>query len=186
MIRWGRERARTGPWRADGTVAFLAPLPEGGPPSAEFVRACLRSLANQGYQRVVTGALAPEEQTGFLKAGFDLYEELHLLVLDRATELPAVPPGPRLYRGWAGRKRGLLEVDRAAFDSFWRLDEAGLQEALSATPRRRLRVLLGEGGHVVGYAICGAAGAKGFVQRLAVLPELQRRGLGTRRPGLAP
>jgi ribosomal protein S18 acetylase RimI-like enzyme len=185
MIRWGQERARAGAWRADGTVAFLVPLPDGrapsvGGPSAEFVRHCLRALAERGFKRVITGALGPEEQQGFIEAGFDVYEELHLLVLDRDTRLPPAPPEPRLHRAWAGRKTGLLRVDAQAFKPFWRLDRAGLKEAVKATPRRRLRVILGEDGAVAGYAISGAAGMKGFVQRLAVLPESQGRGLGTR------
>ena len=180
MISLGQEQARVGPWRADGTVAFLVPVPGGGPASARFVRECLGALARQGYERVVTAALAPEEQQGFVEAGFGVREQLHLLVLDRATEVPAPPAKPRLRRARGRRKQGLLEVDTEAFEPFWRLDRAGLREALSATPRHRTRVLLGERGKVVGYAICGAAGPRGFVQRLGVLPELQGQGLGRR------
>jgi ribosomal protein S18 acetylase RimI-like enzyme len=33
---------------------------------------------------------------------------------------------------------------------------------------------------VVGYAICGASGGRGFVQRLAVRPEAQGHGIGRR------
>ena len=33
---------------------------------------------------------------------------------------------------------------------------------------------------MVGYAICGASGGRGFVQRLAVLPEAQGHGVGKR------
>ncbi|HTW07704.1 MAG TPA: GNAT family N-acetyltransferase [Acidimicrobiales bacterium] len=180
IIRWGTERARTGKWRADGSVAFLAPLPDGRAPSPEFVRQCLRMLAKQGYERVVTGALAPFEQQVFLDAGFAVHEPLHLLVLDHTVAVPPVPPGPRLRRAGARRREGVLEVDAAAFSSFWRLDRAGLGEALEATPRHRLRVVLGDGRRVVGYAICGAASSRGFVQRLAVDPKAQRRGLGQR------
>lgn len=177
MIRWGSECARTGRWRADGSVAFLVPVPDGRPPSAEFVRRCLYLLAKQGFQGVVTGALAPEEQHGFLEAGFEVHEQLHLLVLDKAVPLPLRPPGPRLRRAGPVRKVGVLDVDAAAFDPFWRLDRVGLREALSATPRRRLRVALG-GGRVEGYAICGASAGRGFVQRLAVRPAQQGHGLG--------
>lgn len=179
MIRWGDECARAGPWRADGPVAFLAPVANGAPPSAEFVRRCLRLLAEQGFQWVVTGALSPREQAGFLEAGFAVYERLHLLVLDRSAVLPPAPPGPRLHRA-SFHTNGVLEVDAAAFSPFWRLDRAGLKEALEATPRRRFRVALGPGRHVTGYAICGVAGGRGFVQRLAVAPSAQGRGIGKR------
>jgi GNAT superfamily N-acetyltransferase len=179
-IRWGKECARTGPWRTDGSVAFVVPVPDGATLSAEFVRRCLRVLADQGFQRVVTGALSPTEQQGFLEAGFDVHEHLHLLVLNKDYPIPPVPPGPPLKRAGPVRRRGVLEVDAASFAPFWRLDRAGLREALQATPQRRLRVVLGVKHKVVGYAICGASGGRGFVQRLAVLPEAQGQGIGKR------
>jgi ribosomal protein S18 acetylase RimI-like enzyme len=179
-IRWGKECARAGPWRADGSVAFLVPVPDGSAPSAEFVRRCLRVLADQGYERVVTGALSPAEQRGFLEAGFGVHEHLHLLVLDDVADIPPVPPGPRLRRVGVVRKRGVLEVDAASFPPFWRLDRAGLKEALGATQLGHLRVVLGVKRKVVGYSICGASGGRGFVQRLAVLPEAQGQGIGKR------
>src|SRR5579864_6015369 len=94
-IRWGKETARTGPWRADGSVAFLVPVPDGATLSPEFVRRCSRVLADQGYERVVTGALSPAEQRGFLGAGFGVHEHLHLLMLKWERPITPVPPGPR-------------------------------------------------------------------------------------------
>ncbi|MGH9274339.1 MAG: GNAT family N-acetyltransferase, partial [Acidimicrobiales bacterium] len=55
----------------------------------------------------------------------------------------------------------------------------GLDDALGATPSARLRVVArvdGEG--VIGYAITGRAGSRGYLQRLAVDPAAQRRGIG--------
>ncbi|MGH9058278.1 MAG: hypothetical protein ACRDZY_01980, partial [Acidimicrobiales bacterium] len=82
VLRWGRERARTSTWRGDRTVAFLAPVPDAPLPSAAFLRRCLATLAERGFTRVVTGALSPLEQTGFLAVGFDVEEHLHLLGVD--------------------------------------------------------------------------------------------------------
>jgi ribosomal protein S18 acetylase RimI-like enzyme len=180
IVRWGRESARVGPWRADGSVAFFVPVADGAPPSAEFVRRCLELLAVQGFRRVITGALSPDEQRGFFEVGFEVQEPLHLLVLDRSVVLPPAPPGPALRRAGPVRKRGVLEVDATAFTPFWRLDRAGLREALRATQQRRLRVVLGPQRAVAGYAICGASSGRGFVQRLAVLPEAQGHGVGKR------
>ena len=89
-------------------------------------------------------------------------------------------PALRLRRAGPLRQRGVLEVDATAFTPFWRLDRTGLREALKATQQRRLRVVLGARHGVVGYAICGASGGRGFVQRLAVLPEAQGHGVGKR------
>jgi ribosomal protein S18 acetylase RimI-like enzyme len=140
----------------------------------------MQHLASQGYERVVTGALAPEEQAGFLEAGFSVYEHLHLLLLDPSRGVAPVPPGPGLRRAGPRRRRQLLEVDRAAFSASWRLDAIGLRQALEATSQHRLRVVLWPRRKVGGYVICGASGRRGFVQRLAVAPEAQGHGLGKR------
>jgi ribosomal protein S18 acetylase RimI-like enzyme len=70
-----------------------------------------------------------------------------------------------------------LVIDGAAFTPFWQLDDQGLEEALAATPRSRFRGVV-VGGALAGYAIHGRSGTRGFVQRLAVVPEAQRRGIG--------
>ncbi len=157
-------------------MAFL--VPASGPPSVAFVRRCLDVLAAQGFGRVITGALSPAEQQGFLEAGFGVHERLHLLVLARSHPLPPLPPSPRLRRAGPHRRRQLLAVDAACFSPFWRLDRAGLLQVLAATDRRRLRVALGAGRRVGGYAICGVTAGSGYVQRIAVAPQLQGRGIG--------
>lgn len=181
VLRWGRERARAGLWRGDRSVAYLSPLPDAPLPSAEFLRRCLATLADQGFSRVVTGALSPLEQAGFLAAGFGVEEHLHLLGVDVRSGLAPIPDGLRLARPSAGRRREALVVDAAAFPGFWRFDEDSLADALAATPRTRFRVAIDPAdGAVAGYAICGRAGRRGFVQRLAVDPQRQRAGTGRR------
>ncbi len=179
VLRWGAEQARTGRWRGDGTVAFLTPLPTGPPPSPEFLSRCLRTLAARGFTRVVTGALSPPEQDGFLAAGFAVEERLHLLALDLGDGRPPLPGGLPLRRPRRGDHAAVLAVDNSAFSPFWRFDRTSLADALTATPRTRFRVAV-DGDAVIGYAICGRAGTRGFVQRLAVAPEYQGRGVGRR------
>jgi ribosomal-protein-alanine N-acetyltransferase len=180
VMESGRERLRVGPWRGDPVVAYLNPVPGAPLPSADFVRRCLRTLERQGYGRVVTGALSPSEQSAFRAAGFAVTEHLHLLSHDLRS-IPSVEPPDGLLRRSSRRDRdGVLEVDGLAFDAFWRLDDAGLDEAVAATPHTRFRVAAGEDGLAVsGYAITGRAGRRGYLQRLAVHPDLQRQGLGT-------
>jgi len=179
VLRRGRERARVGVWRGDREVAYLAAVPTGPPPTADFVRHCCEQLARRGYRRVVTGALSPTEQAAFLDAGFAVEEQLHLLGIDLTEPLAPVPDGLALHRGRRYR-RAVLAVDRTAFSEFWQFDEAGLTDALAATPQTRFRVAVGPDGEVGGYAVCGRAGARGFVQRLAVVPAARRGGTGSR------
>ena len=180
VIRIGREQVRTGPWRGDHRVAYLAPTAQQPAPSAEFIGRCLEMLAQRGFSRVVTGALSPLEQTGFLAAGFQVEERLHLLGHD-LHDIPEPPPvAPALRRARRADRPSVLAVDHAAFPAFWRLDSLGLDEAISATPRTRFRVAEPSPGltSLSGYAICGRAGVRGYVQRLAVHPTLHGQGLG--------
>lgn len=177
VIRRGSERARTTPWRGDGRVAHLAPAAGSGPLSAPFVRHCTDRLAAQGYTRIVTAALAPPEQAGFVSAGFVVEQNLHLLAHD-LSGLPATrpPAGVRLRRAIEDDLDAVVAADNQAFDPFWSMDPPGIEEAITATPRSRYRVAVN--GSVVGYAITGRAGGRGYLQRLAVAPEHQGRGTG--------
>jgi ribosomal protein S18 acetylase RimI-like enzyme len=179
VIRWGRERARTGPWRGDRQTAQLVPLPETAPLSAEFVRRALTVLSDRGYRHVVTAALSEGECAGFLTAGFEVAEGLHLLVHDLIDLAPWPNPPGRLRRAWPFDRPAVVELDNRAFTAFWRLDKPGLDDAIQATPRARFRVAVPAGtGRPCGYAICGFAGRRGYVQRLAVHPDFQGQGFG--------
>ncbi|MDP9020599.1 MAG: GNAT family N-acetyltransferase [Actinomycetota bacterium] len=174
VVRRGPERLRMGPWRGDARVACLAPVADTPGPTPVMVEHCCDMLVRQGFGEVVTAALSVHEQRGFLLAGFDVREELHLLSRDLDT-LPKAPNAP-LRRGRRRDRRPTIEIDALAFPPFWRLDEAGLVDALAATRSTRFRVA----GHgpVLGYAVSGRAGARGYLQRLAVHPGAQGRGLG--------
>lgn len=163
-----------GPWRGDARLAYVAPVAETPPASAGVVRYCCGVLAEQGYVEVVTGALGVGEQRGFREAGFAVREELHLLSRPLA-DLPPVPAAP-LHRGQRRHRTDVLAIDASAFPPFWRLDEAGLDEAMAATRSARFRVAARD--RVLGYAISGRSGTRGYLQRLAVDPAVQGRGLG--------
>ncbi len=185
VLAFGRERVRTRPFRAadqSAKVALLAPIADAPLPSSAFVRRCVDTLAARGFDGVVTGALAPQEARPFLAAGFAEAERLHLLTHDLSRlPTPGAVPGITLsvLRG-ARRRLGVLPVDTAAFPPFWQLDTAALDEALHATPRVRcVEASDAATGDVLGYVITGRARRRGYVQRLAVLPSAQGRGIGT-------
>jgi ribosomal protein S18 acetylase RimI-like enzyme len=173
-VRRGAERLRVGAWRGDGSVAYVAPVTD-RPPSAGIVRHACDVLAGRGYREVLTAALAEPERAGFLAAGFEVRDTLHLLAHD-LREIPAAPAAD-LRRGRRTDRSGALAVDHRAFPTFWRLDEGGLHEAMTATPSARFRVATIDR-RVVGYHVTGRAGHRGYLQRLAVDPAVQGRGLG--------
>ena len=175
VIKWGSERARAGPWRGDRQVAYLSPVADAPLPSAAFIRRCLDQLAARGYRRVVTGALSPAESSGFLAAGFEVREKLHLLAHDliRIPDAVSVPMRRALKRDHPA----VLRVDHDAFPPFWQLDEDGLVDAVHATPQSRFRLTEADD-EVTGYVITGRAGRRGYVQRLAVDAGQRGRGVG--------
>ena len=179
VIRWGRERARTAPWRGSRRVALLTPLPGAPVPSLAFVRRCVDTLDARGFTGVVTGALAPLEQRAFLAAGFAEAERLHLLSHDLSCLSADRAAGIRLRKARDRDREAVLGVDSGAFPPFWQLDDAGLIDALTATPHTRFQVAVDDASsQVVGYAISGRSGRNGYLQRLAVDPASQGRGLG--------
>jgi ribosomal protein S18 acetylase RimI-like enzyme len=175
VIRRGHERVRAGPWRGDTEVAYLSPAPGAPLPSASLVRRCLDQLAEEGYQRVVTSALLPHEQEAFVSLGFAVEEQLLLL----AHDLRVLPEAPLIEtrRATMADRPQVLAVDTMSFPRFWQLDDSGLDEALSATPRARFRVAIDAAGTPYAYAITGRAGRRGYVQRLAVHPDRRRAGV---------
>ena len=175
LRHYGADRLRVGPWRGDARIAYVAPAPDAPPPTAGAVRQCLEELAEAGYTEVVTGALAPGEQGAFAAAGFEVRERLHLLAHD-LVDLPEQPPAP-LRRSRRADRPAVLAVDGRAFPPFWRLDDSGLSDAIEATPVARFRVAV-DAHEIVGYAISGRSGRRGYLQRLAVDPRAQGRGLG--------
>lgn len=174
VVQWGTDRFRIGPWRGDARTAYIAPI-AGRPAASATVEQCLRALGGQGYTSVLTAALTPAEQEPFLELGFGVHERLHLLRNDLVDV--AQPSSVHLRRGTPFDRARVLGLDALAFDSFWRFDRQGLDDARRATPNSRFRVADGDG--ITGYAITGRAGQLGYLQRLAVHPDHQKRGIGS-------
>jgi ribosomal protein S18 acetylase RimI-like enzyme len=171
-------RLRVAPWRGDATTAHLTP--GRGRPTPAAIAQVLGELATSDYEIALTAALPPAEQRPFLDAGFEVHERLHLFV-HHLDDLPQLDPPPaELRRGHHADRPQILTVDAAAFPPFWRLDAPGLEDALAATPSARLRVGTGQGQPrpILGYAVTGRAGPRGYVQRLAVDPAAQGTGIG--------
>jgi len=124
---------------------------------------------------VVTSALTPSESEPFLENGFVERERLHLLRHDLSPTSSVSNAGAGIRRGRRNDLPAVLDIDAASFDSFWRLDAAGIAGARRATPRHRYGVATTDG-VVTGYSIVGRADTVAFLQRLAVHPDQRRMG----------
>jgi ribosomal-protein-alanine N-acetyltransferase len=161
-------------WNDRPSSCLVNPVaPAAAPLAAETVARVIQHVRDLGCDHLMTSALTAVELNPFADHGFTVRGRLHLL----SHDLRFVPDHDRrsLRRARRSDRAGVLAIDRAAFDEFWRLDRLGLLDALDATPVHRFRVTRGA---VVGYAICGRAGATGYLQRLAVHPDAQGRGIG--------
>ncbi len=134
-----------------------------------------------GYRTIYSSALLEHEINGFLKCGFTVKEQLHVLrhslalttsQRDVASIKIRKPTRPELEQ--------VVRLDKSCFDCFWTMDVVGLREAVEATSRARFRIaLIEESGTetIAGYAITGLGDKRGYLQRLAVDPDHQGKGI---------
>lgn len=184
VIRREAGPVRVSAWRGGPSMAQVTPTTAQVLPQAA-IEGCVASLIAGGYEGAYTSALSPAEQQPFLQAGFVVHEHLSLLRHDlhdlhllRASVPRSRRRGrARLRRARRSDRRAVLAVDSAAFNPFWQFDLQSLADARTATPSSRFRVAADPA--VVGYAVTGRAGAVGYLQRLAVDPDHQGRGVGT-------
>ena len=173
LLDLGSGTLRVSLWRGDHQVAHLTPYARNNfPPTT--IQGVVDQLTAEGFERAITSALAPAEQSPFLENGFSPRHRLALLT----RSLQNVPRDRTvaLRRGRRRDREIALAIDATAFTGFWRLDSFGLDDALTATPSSRFRFAMRS--RPLGYAICGRAGTVGYIQRLAVEPGSQRSGLG--------
>ncbi len=172
----GGHRLRVTPWQGHRHVALVGPARARRNPTRDEIGRCLESLHQRGVISAFTPALSAFEAEPFLQAGFSLHERLHLL----ACRLDGTTPSPsqRMRAGRPWDRRRVLDIDTRAFEQFWQFDKFSLRDARRATPISRFTVAT-EGRHVIGYAVTGKAGRRGYLQRLAVDPERTGGGVGT-------
>ena len=181
---------RITPWHAVPRAAQLVAVAGPGP-TADEVADVVDDLGRRGVRTVVTSALAVVDQAAFRSVGFVDHE--HLLLLHRTIHGHLREPldGTRRRRV-ARRTRSVraddhddvLVLDRQAFadaSAVWQVDHDALLDAARATDEHRWRLVRrspttpGPAGH----ALTGRTGRSGFLQRLAVHPAAEGRGVGS-------
>ncbi len=125
---------RIAAWHGRPDVASLAVRGRAALAPASIERLLDRVRAS-GYREVVTNALAPAATLPLVDAGFAVRGRLRILEHDLSS-LP--PPTRRTRRAVRAERPRLLEIDRAAFDEFWHLDDDALRQASRATPSAHL------------------------------------------------
>ncbi|MFZ9397499.1 MAG: GNAT family N-acetyltransferase [Ilumatobacteraceae bacterium] len=186
----GRTRARLRPWPHEPRIAQLILTDHTKAPTVNTLMTWLGIARDHGFESVRTGALSDSATPPFVELGFAPIQRLALLrlELDRPNEsLDAVlrHSSPRASRHELRAVRGsrqiatLARIDRAAFVDGWDLDASGIVDACQATPQHRVRLAVTADDEPAGYMITGRNGAAGFIQRLAVLPDCEGRGVAS-------
>lgn len=167
-------------WPGDDSVAHLIFLDHNQVPTTNDIAAAVDHATRKGARAIRTSALFPDSAKVLLSAGFAPIDRLALLRLaldDTNRALPTTTDidgriGP--MRPW--HLTPSAQVDRESFGLMWGNTPASLRDIRRATPSHHCRVVR-QRGHVVGFAISGAAADIGYIQRLAVATETRRTGI---------
>lgn len=160
-------------WPNDPTVAHLIFVDHARTPTAEDIAGAVDHARRRGARVLRTSALFPRAADVVLDAGFSPIDRLALL--ERSLTGTFDPPGrtTRPMRAW--HHAPAAAVDRDAFGPLWGNDAASLRDIRRATPRHRARIVR-DGRAIAGFAVSGAAGEHGYLQRLAVSTSHRRAG----------
>lgn len=171
-------------WPGDRTVAHLIFLDHLHVPTDDELTEAVLHATRKGARAVRTSAMFPNVADVVLAAGFSTIDRLALLRLDldglddqsadadTSRDRVALTLAP--MRAW--HRHRCAQIDRASFGLRWGNTPASLREITMATPQHRGRVAR-VGRRVEGFAISGAAAQQGYLQRLAVSPDVRRQGL---------
>lgn len=171
-VRRGWHRAVARPWN-DKVLDAAVRLERG---SSEFLRTVAELLAPMGSGVVYSPALYPEATRVWAKAGFTPFGVLD--VMEMRLGAGVTPPRHTIQATRRPVWSSLVDLDHLAFDGFWSMGEAGLVEAMSATPRSVVLEARLDGA-LAGYALAGAQTMLSFLQRVAVAPTYSGQGVGT-------
>ncbi len=172
VLRRGWARAEARPWNADFPDAHLR-LIRG---STGFIAASASELLECGAPSVLSPPLAGSSQGFWQSAGFRHYAHLVLLRLELDRAGPT--PDHLVAVGTEADIDEAIRIDTAAFSPFWRLDKAGVVEAMGATQRSAILVIRNQDAGLCGFAIVGYGSALAYLQRVAVDPPWQGQGMG--------
>lgn len=152
------------------------------------IRAVCTTVASGGRSILRTPALDEADTRWFSQQGFEVVQTLTMLQREcRGTRVSRTESATLAVtrRQLRSRRRDelfdrLLRIDADSFLPPWNLDRAAFEKACDATDDHVVRVATDGASDVIGFALVGRTGSYAYLQRLAVAPQLRRRGVGRR------
>ena len=136
-----------------------------------------QQLAEQGGGTVAAIATQRWFEQVLLGENFGLAAHIVLLEwFEGPTEILEPPAGIHLREMTREELSEVVRVDNAAFEPLWCNSRAALSKAFEQSS---YATVAEEGSHIVGYQLSTGGSFGAHLARLAVLPELQGRGIGT-------
>ncbi len=171
VLTRGWARAHVRPWNDEASDVAIR-LERGGSRFLEEVAVFSNRLSDGD---VFSPALYGTATPIWRRAGFGPHIELDIMEA-------RLSPSPRhatsvIRLGEPQDLQPAADIDYAAFRGFWRIGKVGLKEAIEATSRS-VMLVLEDDGDIAGYAIVGYDFGTAFLQRIAVDPSQQGKGLG--------
>lgn len=143
---------------------------------SEFLAQATEAIRDIQPASVFSPALYPSNTRAWRKAGYEPFSDLEVMQRQLSAEIGPVPGG--VVESPRDQIEQLIDIDRRAFEGFWRMSGPGIEEALLATPKASILVSTNDG-EVTGYALVGTQLNVAFLQRVAVPPEHAGQGVGT-------
>lgn len=176
IIKRGWSKASARRWNED--VPDVAIRLERG--SSEFLKSATEAMRDLAQADVFSPALYPDTTRVWHAAGYQPHAELDIMERSITRQDLAESPdhGSSLIATTSPRWGEVVEVDRRAFEGFWRMGADGLVEAMVATPSAvffEWRIQ----GELAGYALTGTQLTTSFLQRVAVSGDEAGHGIGT-------
>jgi ribosomal protein S18 acetylase RimI-like enzyme len=151
-------------------------------PNTQILQSWVDTLSRWGYDSVRTSPVAPVAASALSAVGFNTSQKLTLLERPDTGAIAVAQPLRAIRSRFPASRmpapstvEAILRIDRAAFGQEWMMDEQTFREALHATRRARIFGSYVDG-ELSGFVIAGITDSYGFIQRLAVHPNFQRRG----------
>lgn len=166
-------------WPFDPTIAMLVQADHTIEIDLNHLIDLINRASALGVRKIRTGALRATSAARVLSQGFHVIDTLALLSRDLSTPIRRPSVTLRTRRLRRRHIAAAESVDLDAFGPKWAQHRDALRDTGQATLHSRSRRVASDNQRVIGFALSGYTNDVGYLQRLAISPDHQGRGIGS-------